>query len=468
MQTSVTVDKVTTAAGYNQGVGKLKLLEKMSYGFGDMASNLMWGIIGSFLLYFYTDVALIPAVATGTIMLVARILDAVIDPVIGNMVDRTNTRFGRTRPYILFGIVPLAVMLVLTFSSPDISTTGKIVYACITYVFCGILYSLVNVPYGALMPLMTRSSEEKNQLSSYRILGMALGSIIVTACTSPLVEFLGGGEEKRGYQLTSALFAVCGVILFFFVYKNCKERYIEFANQDVKKQKGGLLETYKRAFNNGPWVSTIAFTLFMFIKIGAVVAITIFFCIHVLHNPHMISILLPAQYVSILIASPLAPVFLRKFGHRNGNIIACVIYIVSIACMPLFKDNMPAFVFCWVFGNIFAGINGGSVFGMTANAVDYNEWKFDKRCEGTLYAGYSFATKVGMAIGGSAVGYVLAFTGYDAANITSQAVSSINVLYYAVPIFCSVLQIIAVSFYRLDAIHPQVVRELEMKRAALK
>lgn len=463
--TNLANELLVPAAAAPQADGKLSFREKISYGLGDLGSNLMWGIVGSFLLYFYTDVALIPVAATGTLILVARILDSIIDPVIGGMVDRTNTKYGRSKPYILFGIIPFAIMLILTFTSPDISVTGKIIYASVTYIIAGLLYSLVNVPYGALMPMMTRSGDEKNQLSSFRMVGMAVGSIIVTALTTPMVEFFGGDNEKTGYLFTTIVFAVLSAIMFLIVYKNCKERYVEPVS--AVKEKGVLLKTYKSAFKNTPWVATILFSLLLFVRTGAIVSITIYFCLHVLHNPRMISILLPSLYVSILFSAAITPAFLRKFKQRKGNIIANVCFMIGVAIMPMLENNMTLFVGVWFLANVIGGISSGAVFSMIANSVDYNEWKFNKKAEGTLYAGYSFATKVGMALGSAVVGYTLAMSGYNAENVTPEASSAINVLFFAIPLVCTVLQIIAVSFYKLDAIHPQVVRELEQRRSAV-
>lgn len=168
-------EKVFNESEEGAVVTKLSLLEKVSYGVGDFASNLMWGVIGSFLLYFYTDVALIPVAATGTIFLVSRFLDAFIDPVIGNFIDHTDTRWGRTKPYIMFGVIPLCVLYALTFTTIGTSASIKIIYAYVTYIVVGILFSVVNVPYGALMPLITRNTDEKTQLASFRMFGMAVG-----------------------------------------------------------------------------------------------------------------------------------------------------------------------------------------------------------------------------------------------------------------------------------------------------
>jgi GPH family glycoside/pentoside/hexuronide:cation symporter len=201
----------------------------------------------------------------------------------------------------------------------------------------------------------------------------------------------------------------------------------------------------------------------MFVKIGAQVAITIYFCNIVLGNPALISVLLPLLYVSMIVSSVITPAFIKKFKHRKGNIIALSIYIVGFCLLPFIVSNMTFFIVVYFIANIFGGIGSGAVFGMTADSVDYNEWKFGNRAEGTLYAGYSFATKVGMAIGGALVGYVLAFAGYNANHVTNSAANAINFLYYFVPIFCSLLQIIALSFYKLDKIHPQIVSELNQR-----
>lgn len=455
---------VTNEARNINVTDKMSFGEKVSYGTGDFASNLMWGVIGSFLLYFYTDVALIPVAATGTIFLVSRILDAFIDPVIGGFIDRTNSKWGRTKPYIMFGIIPLCVLYVLTFTTIGTSNATKIIYAYITYIITGILYSVVNIPYGALMPLMTRDSNEKTQLSSFRMIGMALGNIFVTACTMPLVNILGNGNQQRGFLLTTILFAVIGFFSFMVITKNCKERYLEVANNS--REKISVIETYKTAFRNGPWVVTVLFALFSFIRLGAFVAIAIYFCLQVLKNPAMVSIILPLMYVGAFSASIFTPAFIRKFKYRKGNIIGLAVMALSFCVMPFFVKNQVMFIGIYFIGQLFGGITSGTVFGMTADSVDYNEWKFGKRSEGTLYAGYSFATKVGMAIGGAIVGYLLAFGGYDAANVTESAVSYINVLFYLVPAVCTILQIVIVLFYKLDKIYPQIVEELNKRRAS--
>ncbi|MDE5053277.1 MFS transporter [Niallia taxi] len=449
----------TAVPSPQKDTGKIGFFEKVSYGIGDFASNMIWGLVGSFLLYFYTDVSLVSVGAAGTLLLVARILDAIIDPIVGSFIDQTNSKWGRTKPYIIFGIIPLCLFYVLTFTTFDFSDTGKIIYAYITFILTGLLYSVVNIPYGALMPLMTRDSRERNKLSSFRMGGMAIGNTLVAACTLPLVGLFGQGNEQKGFFWTAIVYSILGIIAFGLIIKNCKERYIEV--KAPSKEKGSLLKTYKSAFKNTPWVSAIAFSLLLFIKIGVVVSITIYYCMQVLGNPGMISILLPLLYVSMMVSAPITTPILNKFGHRKGNILTLLLFIVGMAILPLFSGHNFAFIAVYFVANVFNGIGAGSVFGMIADSVDYNEWKFGMRSEGTLYAGYSFATKVGMAIGGAIVGYLLAFVGYDAQNVTDFARSSINFSYFFVPILISILQIIVISFYKLDSIHKGIVAELE-------
>lgn len=294
------------------------------------------------------------------------------------------------------------------------------------------------------------------------MIGMSIGNIFVTACTMPIVNILGNGNQQRGFLLTTILFAVIGFFSFMIITKNCKERYMEISNDSYGKT--SIIETYKTAFKNGPWVVTILFALFSFIRLGAFIAITIYFCLQVLKNPAMISIILPLMYVAAFLASIFTPAFIRKFKYRNGNIIGLAVMSLSFVIMPFFVNNQTMFIVIYFIGQCFGGITSGTVFGMTADSVDYNEWKFGKRSEGTLYAGYSFATKVGMAIGGALVGYLLAFVGYDITNVTSESVNYINLFFYLIPAVSTVAQIIIVLLYKLDKLHPQIVEDLNKRR----
>ena len=442
------------------GSTRLGRWEKVSYGTGDFASNLIWGTLSSFLMYFYTDVALLPILAIGNIFLISRVLDAFIDPLVGSYVDRTDTKRGRTKPFMFWGVLPLCLFFVLSFTSPDASDTIKIAYAYGTYIVVGLLYSIVNIPYGALMSLMTHKEEEKSQLSALRIVGMAVGSMLVTAITMPLVHLLGQGNMRLGFIETMALYSVAAIVCFGCIIRNCQERNL--THRKAEKHYS-LMTVYKKAIHNKPWCITIGFSFLIFVKIGALVAVTIYYCLHVLKDPALISVLLPLQYVSALFSAAITTPFIKKFHYRMGNIIASAVFLLGFCILPLLTDYMPAFIVVYFIATAFGGISMGAVFGMIASCADYNEWKFGERIEGTLYGGYSFATKVGMAFGGAVIGYALAFAGYDAQNITDVARSAISWMYFSVPIVLALLQIVIVYFYPLDRLHEQIVKDLEAR-----
>lgn len=199
--------------------------ERAAFALGDVASNLTWTTISSYLLFFYTDVAGIAAGAAGTLMLIARLLDAFFDPAVGLVVDRTTSRWGRARPYLLFGAPLLSALTLLTFLTPGGGGTAAIVYAYVTFVLVGLAYSLVNVPYGALMAMATRDSGTRMQLAGMRSFGVGVGLIVVSTATQPLISLFGGSSTSRsGFAWTMALYAAIGMILFWAVFGLVKER----------------------------------------------------------------------------------------------------------------------------------------------------------------------------------------------------------------------------------------------------
>lgn len=241
----------------------ISLKEKVSYSFGDLASNFVWGMTTSYLLFFYTDIFGISAAAVGTLFLITRIWDAINDPIMGIFIDKTKSKYGKARPYLLYLPIPFAILSVITFITPNFSDSGKLVYAYITYLLLGMIYTAINIPYGALMPMMTRDSNEKSQLGSFRMMGLAMGSILVSALTLPLVDFFGGGNQRIGFPITMALFSVVGIILFYITFKNCKERYSE--QNDTKKQVK-ITNSVLNMFKNQPWLMIAISSLLQFLE----------------------------------------------------------------------------------------------------------------------------------------------------------------------------------------------------------
>src|ERR1017187_4917845 len=229
--------------------GTLGFKEKLGYGLGDMASHFVWDMVGFWLLFFYTDIYKIPAAAAGTIMLVARFWDMAIDPVIGIVSDRTQTRWGKFRPYILFGALPYAVLAILTFTTPNLGETGKIIYAGATYVLLMTAYAAVNLPYSSLAAVMTDDTYERAGLNTYRFICAFSGQFVVTGLALTLAKFFGGGDKAQGFQYTMILFGILSVIFFFITFKATKERV-----QSSPILKSSLKEDLKNLLANRPWI----------------------------------------------------------------------------------------------------------------------------------------------------------------------------------------------------------------------
>jgi GPH family glycoside/pentoside/hexuronide:cation symporter len=437
----------------------LSRTEKLSYGLGDLASNLSWNLISGFLLFFYVNVALIPVAMAGTLILVSMVLSACLDPVVGVIVDRTRSRFGKARPYLLYGSIPLGVASFLLFLSPLHSVAGKVFYAYVTLILVELLYASVNIPYGTLMPLMTRQANEKMQLSSLRTVGSSVGTFMATGLTMPIVV-LFGSDRQKGFACVGAVFATTMSLLFLVVFKNCKERY----QDPFSQQKGVLGKAFRNLAGNRSWRVTFSFGLLMLMRLGALISATAFFCIQVLHEPKLISVLLPILSATSLCIAPLTPAYFRRTGIRNGIILVLVVSIALFALLPLVEGNLWAFLAVYTAAaTLSVGPCTTAIYAMAANSVDHQQWLYGMRNDGLVYSSVSIATKIGIAVGASLVAYALAWAGFDALHPSNSAAGAIRAVYYGAPIVIMVLQIVCISFYNLDRLHPQIVADLNAR-----
>lgn len=414
---------------------RLTLTERLSYGFGDFGYSLAYNMAGAFLLYYYTNVAKLPAAAVGTIFLAARLLDAVIDILVGIAVDKTRSRWGRTRPYFLFTAIPYAVVVVLLFNVPDGSETMRLLYAFLTFKALGILMSLGSIPYTALLPMMTRDTGERLKLSGMRSIGTSISVILGTAATMPLVGLFGGGDEQRGFLATATLFAGLSLVALFMLFRNCRERFDDNASPQF-----AVMPAVGQMLRNRAWAVCFGFTLLYFIRFGTMISLTAFFAIEVLGRPWMISVLLPAISGMLLLAAFIAPPILARTGLRKGCFGAILLSIALFAVLPLTEASPPAFIAVYLMASIATSVTITGIFTMAAEAVDYHEAAFGTRNEGLLSSGISLATKIGMAVGTAAIAYSLGIAGYVPGGVTETARATIRWSYYGWPIVLLALQ----------------------------
>ena len=423
----------------------LSLKEKLSYGCGDFGYSLPYNMASGFLLLYYINVVKLPAAAIGTIFLVARLMDAVIDILVGIAVDKTRSRWGRARPWFLFTAIPYAVMFVLVFMVPDASQTVQLVYAFITFKLLGIIMSMGSIPHTALMPMITDDPKERMKLGGMRSLGTSVSVVLGTAAVQPILNAYGGEKVATGYLVVAALFGTLSMLAIFALFRNCRER-----RTDDAPAKFPVLPEVAMMLRNRAWIVAFLFCLVYFIRFGGMMAVTAYFAIEVMRAPWMIGIMLPAVAGMLLLSAFVAPTILARTGIRKGCVGVLTIAAILFALLPLFETNPPVFLTLYVAACLATSITITAAFTMIAETVDYHEWKFASRKEGLLSAGVSLATKVGMAIGTAGIAFVLAASNYQPDAVTDAARDAIRWAYYGGVVLLLGLQIVVVLFWPND------------------
>ena len=439
---------------------KLRLTERISYGMGDMGTSLAYNAASGFLLFFYTNIIGLPAAAIGTVFLVARLMDAVIDMLVGIAVDKTRSRWGRTRPYFLFTAVPYALFTVAIFYMPDWSQNAQIAYAFLTFKALGILMSMQAIPYTALMPMMTEDTGQRLKLPGMRSVGTSVSVVLGTAATMPLVGLFGGDDARRGFLSVAILFAGIGLLATIALYRNCKERVDDNANTTFAV--GGAIGQMLR---NRAWWIVFGSCLLYFIRFGLMMSSTTYFAIEVLRQPWIISVMLPAVAGMLLLSSFVAPPILARTGIRKGGAGVLLIAMVLFAILPFCEGNTTAFLIVYFAACLVTSITITAAFTMIAETVDYHEWQFGVRQAGLLSAGISLATKVGMAVGTAGVAYMLAFAEYDPSAVSEGARGAIRWTYYGGSIAMLGAQAVLFLAWPMDRLRPQIDSDLAARRA---
>ncbi len=428
-------------------VSKLSWNEKIGYACGDMACNFYWRFFDLFLLYFYTDIFGIPAAVAGTLLVVTRTIDAFSDPAIGAWADRTRTRFGKFRPFLLWGILPITSAGVLLVTVPNLNEDGKIFWAYGTYIFMMLSYSFINIPYGALLGVITSDSQQRTILTSFRFIGAFTGGIIVSKYMLHLVDFLGQGNQKLGWQLAMVTFGVVAALLFLIAFLTTKERVEAPANQSST-----VTQDIKDLVNNRPWVVLFCLALIVMITITLRASSGIYYIKYYVGRPDLIENFNTAYIVSLLCGAIVTP-WLTQFIDKK-KLLLLLMTIVGVLSFLFFlvpKDQV-GLIFALHIGIGFAlGPKSPLVFSMYADTADYTEWQTGRRATAMTFAAATFSQKLGGALAGGGAGWLLGYYGYVAGKIQSGASeTAIISLLTIFPGIFAFLSVIAVCFYDLD------------------
>lgn len=426
---------------------KLSIKEKVGYGLGDFAANIVFQTVMIFLMYFYTDIFGIPAAAVGTLFLLSRIWDAVNDPLMGAVADRTKSKHGRFRPWIKWTAIPFGVMAVIMFTTPDLSTSGKIVYAYVTYILMMMIYTANNIPYGALSGVMTSDSVERTSLNSYRFVLGQSAALMVQGATLPLIAFFGMGDKALGYQLTMAFFALIAIGMFYVTFYTTKERILP-----VQTEPTPIKEDLKDLLKNRPWAILFVMGLVTFIFLSLRIAVGLYYFKYYVGDESLFSMFAVLGTLGLIIGIPLSKPLTKKFGKRNTYIASNA--LSGIAVLALFIPSPDQYITVYIISAIVGFLNGPGVpilWAMYADTADYAEWKFGRRATGIVFSAATFGQKFGWGIGGAITGWLLTIFNYvPNADQSPEALLGIKLMLSIIPGILMILSVGLLFFYDLS------------------
>lgn len=434
--------------------------EKIGYGFGDMASSMFWKLFGSYLMIFYTDVFGMPAAVVGTMFLITRVWDSAFDPIIGIIADRTQSRWGKFRPYLLYLAIPFAVIGVLTFTTPDFGDGGKVIYAYFTYSLMMMVYSAINVPYASLLGVMSPEPKDRNMLSTYRMTFAYIGSFIALLLFMPMVNrFSMGHDEQHGWMMSVIVIAVLCALLFYGCFAWTTERV-----KPIKEQQNSLKSDLQDLLHNRPWWillgAGVAALVFNSIRDGATVyyfkyyvveeeyaSISLFGISFVLSGLYL-AVGQAANIVGVVLAAPLS----NRIGKKKTYMWAMSIATVLSVIFYWFDKEQLMLMFIF---QVLISICAGSIFpllwSMYADCADYSELKTGNRATGLIFSSSSMSQKFGWAIGSAVTGWLLAFYGFEANAVQGEeAIHGIRMFLSWLPAMGTVLSVIFISLYPLS------------------
>jgi glycoside/pentoside/hexuronide:cation symporter, GPH family len=382
--------------------------EKFGYSLGDLAANFIFQAMLALQLDFYTHTFGLTAAQAGTLFLVVGLGVAFLNPVMGMIADRTSTRWGKFRPWLLWTALPFGVIGVLTFTTPNISPAGKIAYAWITYILMRVIYTVNNVPYASMTAVMTLDPDERTSISSYRQIAANSAGFIIASLAIPMVRFFGHGDDARGYQLTMGLLSLLSVIFFVIAFFCTKERI-----QPDPQQKSSLGEDLTDLFRNRPWVLLFLATLFYFAAIVVRGNVMLPYFRFVAGNVDLFPWFSGFGLASLLVGVACSTAVSKRMGKRQLFVASMVLTAIFNAALLVIPPHATVFIIAAeVIRQFIYGLSGPIIWSMMGDVADYGEWKTGRRASGTVTAAVVFALWAGLALGGAVAGWLFSFYGF--------------------------------------------------------
>lgn len=397
---------------------KISFFERVSYGCGDLGCNIIYSAMSAFLLFYYTNYADVSAAAVGSIMLISRILDGFSDLTMGIIVDRTKSKYGKARPWILRMAIPFAISAILLFSVPSsLGVTSKLIYIFITYnLVSTVIYTAINVPYATLNSLITQDQYERGVLSIFRMILATCGTLIINGLTLPLVEHFG--NNLSAWTKTFFIFGIASIIVFFITFTGTKERV-----KAVKQNKNEVIPFkigIKSLFRNKYWIQITLCLVCIFIVFAINGGSSVYYAKFILGDEKLFAPINMVSNVSQIIAMFMVAPFIKKFGKRNVLIVGSIILISSNVMFIIAGQNYIGVISASAIKGIGSAGIAATMFAIVSDTIEYGEWKTGYRTEGLINSASSFGFKVGNGLGSAILGGVLSIGGYVGTSATQS------------------------------------------------
>lgn len=439
---------------------KLSWKTRLSYGCGDTACNVVYGMISTVLTLFYTDYVGVSPATVGLVMLLSRLFDGGSDVIMGLLVQKTNSKWGKSRPWVLWMSLPYTLAAVLLFTVPHSTNLVQFLYIFVTYNLCTtVCYTAINVPYGSLSAMMTRSSGERDMLSIVRMGMSPFGRILAVTCTLPLVKVFG--DDQAAWIKTMTIWAVVAMILLLICFKNCEEKVV--VKQEATKVQTG--KTFKALFGNQYFWACLVLWMMQNVIYTVTGTILPYYCKYVFNNDTLYSSLYLIETLVLVGVTFLSPALVKKFGKRNMSLIGITFALVGHVTFFLNPSSFAwTLASCIIRGIGLAPLNS-IIFGFLGDAVDFGHWKSGIRQESLVFAAGSVGAKVGGGLTSAIMTGLLSMAGYVSATdgLQAQPQSAIDMIieiYKFGPAIVWIVIIVVLCFYKLDKKYPQIMKEL--------
>ena len=421
--------------------------EKLSYGSGDFGFNLYWTTITASLLKYYTDSFGLAAGAAGTMLLATKIVDACVDPMVGGMADRTKSKWGRFRPWLLWGGVPLAILGVIAFTVPPLHGSSKLIYAYVTFSLLMIAYSVANIPYGALSGVITNDPRTRTQINSFRFVGAFIGGTFVTYLSPQLVAYLGHGNDGLGWQLTMGACGIFALMLFLNLFFQVRERV-----EPLSEKAENPLKDISDLLRNRPWLIMFGLSMIVMVTIATRAGASLYYVDYVMGDKSQEKYFVPVYLAALAVGSLLTPVLSSWMEKRRLMIVLMI--AVAALCFAFYfvpPTNLPLVYGLHIAIGLCLGPKSPLTFAMYADSADYNEYRTGRRATAMTFAAASFSQKLGGALASAVIGWVLAALGYIANTVqTGASQGGIILLMSVVPGVLALVAAVLMLFYNLS------------------